>query len=1225
MEKDKKRMGRWMKAVIGITALFLLYTVFGFFIAPVILKSVIAKRLTENLHRQVSIRDIKINPYSLTLRLSGFSAGHREQPGVFISFEEIYANLQILSVIKRAVILSEFQVAGPYLELIRTGEQLYNFSDLLEDQDMQESPSKQPSKPVRFSVNNIRITGGAINFSDDPRKAVHRVEDLDLSIPFLSNFPYHARINVEPHFSASVNGTPVSFQGDTRPFAENLQTILNVEIRNLDVTHYLGYLPFEIPFRVDSGFIDMKMEMAYAQTKENVASLVVSGNAGLRDFKITEMNGEPRNAFARVDVFIGRSDLLSGKLHVEKLNIVSPTAHVVRNAAGEINLAKWIEATEGKKLEQKEPDQRFILMVDEILLSNGRIDIRDETVDGPFEASLEKITLHVSNFTNDINGQAQASLSLSTDAEERVTLDGSFSVNPLSAQGNVSVQKIRLNRYAPYYQEKILFQVESGELELETDFQFVQEEGPTPSQLGLTNLSTRLNGLRLKRESEEKAFFETPVITLSNASVDVPGQRVVLGNVFTEKGDLRVIRSANGVISLARLVPSAPANDGKQVRNVPGEFAEDRWEVLLEKGEISGYGVSFKDAAPAQPVTLDVSGVAVTLENIATTKNTMGTVALAMNLSEKGRFALSGKAGISPPVAQLSVDVADLDIQPYQPYWKDKVNVTVADGAVSTKGHVEFGLHPGKDPTARYKGEIRIADFRVLDDTHARELLTWKNLEMGGVDLSLNPTHILTGVVTLSDFYSRISIDEKGRVNLQDVAVSDASKEAASEASKLKEAAALSASEAEKKAEPEAPSPIKIDVKSVRLKGGRIDYSDRFIRPHVDAELSRLEGAVTGLTSEETAQADVHIEGRVNQHAPLEITGKINPLGRDLYLDLKVRTNGVDLSPATPYAGKYMGYVIEKGKLSLQLDYHVDHRKLKAENRVFLDQLTLGETVESPDATNLPVALAVSLLKNRAGEITLDLPVSGSLDDPEFRIGKVILQIVVNLLEKVLTAPFALLGAIAGGGEELSYVEFEPGSAEMDKGGPEKLEKLVEVLYDRPGLRIEVEGHADLKADREALKQKALVRKLKEQKLKALKAGGKGGMALKDIRIAPEEYGMYLERAFREEKGALPGKESADKTKKAAKTRAEGASAKSDKETANKMTVEEMKTALLQQIRVSDDQLRLLASERAERTRDFLVASKKLEARRVFLSEPKSLSPKPVEKVKDSRVDFRLK
>ena len=167
-------------------------------------------------------------------------------------------------------------------------------------------------------------------------------------------------------------------------------------------------------------------------------------------------------------------------------------------------------------------------------------------------------------------------------------------------------------------------------------------------------------------------------------------------------------------------------------------------------------------------------------------------------------------------------------------------------------------------------------------------------------------------------------------------------------------------------------------------------------------------GRVTGLSSEETKMADVEMRGKLDNYAPLEITGKVNPLRDDLFLDLTISFKDMDLSPLTPYSGRYLGYVIEKGKLALNLHYLIEKKKLDSQNKILLDQFTLGNQVDSPDATKLPVRLAIALLKNRRGEIDLDIPVSGQIDDPKFSIGRIIIKILLNLLVKAATSPFAL-------------------------------------------------------------------------------------------------------------------------------------------------------------------------------------------------------------------------
>ena len=171
---------------------------------------------------------------------------------------------------------------------------------------------------------------------------------------------------------------------------------------------------------------------------------------------------------------------------------------------------------------------------------------------------------------------------------------------------------------------------------------------------------------------------------------------------------------------------------------------------------------------------------------------------------------------------------------------------------------------------------------------------------------------------------------------------------------------------------------------------------------------------------------------------PLRSLAKLIPLRDDLFVDIKARIKDLDLSPTTPYSGKYAGYTIEKGKLSFDLKYLIVKRKLDSQNNIFIDQFTFGDKVESPQATKLPVKLAVALLKDRKGEIKLDLPVTGSLDDPKFSVWGVILKILVNLISKAATSPFSLLGAAFGGGEELSYVEFDYGSTAITEPNAKK-------------------------------------------------------------------------------------------------------------------------------------------------------------------------------------------
>jgi len=319
---------------------------------------------------------------------------------------------------------------------------------------------------------------------------------------------------------------------------------------------------------------------------------------------------------------------------------------------------------------------------------------------------------------------------------------------------------------------------------------------------------------------------------------------------------------------------------------------------------------------------------------------------------------------------------------------------------------------------------------------------------------------------------------------------------------------------------------------------------------------------------------------------------------------VKVDFRDIELSPVSPYSSKYLGHPITKGKLTFTVEYLVDKRKLEAKNKILIDQLTLGDKVESPDAVKAPVGLAVSLLADRNGQINLDIPLSGSLDDPKFRIWPIIWQVIVNLITKALTSPFALLSSITGGGEELSFVEFDYGNAIVSEANLKKVDALVKALKERPQLKMDIAGYVDPENDKEGLKKAKFIRKLKAQKIKETAGGTESALPIEQIVIKPEEYEKYLRLAYSAEKFAKP---------------------RTALGFQKKLPKEEMEKLMMTNIEVTDSDLRQLASRRADNIKELLLQSGEVKPAQIFIIEPKKLAGEKKEKVKMSRVDFKLK
>ncbi len=359
---------------------------------------------------------------------------------------------------------------------------------------------------------------------------------------------------------------------------------------------------------------------------------------------------------------------------------------------------------------------------------------------------------------------------------------------------------------------------------------------------------------------------------------------------------------------------------------------------------------------------------------------------------------------------------------------------------------------------------------------------------------------------------------------------------------------------------------------------------------------------MTGLSSDEQSRAKLHLQGLHGQSSPLDIVGTINPLAQEKFADIDISFKDIELTKFTPYSLKYLGYKIEKGKLILDLEYMIDGNNLKSENRVRLDNFELGERVDSKDATSLPVGLAISLLKNSNGQIDLDLPVTGELDDPEFRVGSIIFQMITNLILKVVTSPFSVIGSMFGGGKELSYVDFKYGEVKIEDSDYEKIDKLVQILQEKPSINLEIQGGYDKLRDSEALRMNGFKDLIKAAKLKDMMAAGSVAATLEEVVIELKDMEYYIDNVYIEAQFPKPRDESGIE---------------------KELDIEEKTKLLITNINIGEDDLRLLAMNRSENIKAYLLSTGKVEKERIFLLEPSESDGSNTER--NSKVKFSLK
>ncbi len=1206
---DKNRLkSRWKKILIGIVLFFIVFTLVGFFVLPPVLKSILTKKLSEALHREVTIHQIKINPYALSVLVRDLMVKDKASSETFVSCDEIFLNLRSLSVLRMALILEEIRLTKPFIRVARHPEGSYNFSDLIEKKESK-PPEKEKPKPLRFSLNNIKIENGSIDFIDEPHQKKHTVRELNIGIPLLSNIPTHIETYVQPELSVKINNTPYSIQGQTKPFHDSLETSFDINISDLDIPYYLAYLPLKMNLKVKSAYLDTQTKISFFQSKEKNPSLTVTGNISLKKIVVEDEQNKPLFRLPLFEIAVAPSEPLSKVIHLAKVSIQSPELEIKRDEKGMLNVQSLFPETKETKpvTKKEEPSTPFSINIDEVHLMGGKLSFSDLSGSKPFKTILNPIELKVDHFSNDKDKKSAYALFLRSEAKETIKLEGDFSMDPLGAEGILEIKSVPLRKYYPYYRDKILFDIEDGRLELSTRYQYLK--GEKEPETSLSGLSLLLSALRLKRPEENAEFLKIPNLSIKETEIEFAKKEIKVGLFSTQKGDVFIKRLKNGEIDILKLTPPPPPPKEPPKEMKPEEklkeikteekpkVSESPWVISLKQMNVDQYKIRVEDQTPIEPITLMIQNLKLRGDAFSTAKNSRGKINVSLLLNEKGTLSTTGTVGIDPLIADLKVELKGIEIAPLQPYFTDKVNITITEGAFSAAGNLSLDGTGKKEFKVTYEGEASLNNLSTLDKRNAEDLLKWESLSLSGLNVGVTPLSIDIKGASLTNFYTRVLITPEGKINLQEIMKTEEPEKGSPPSSPPQQEKGV--------VPPKEKEPSKdIKIGQVTLQGGKIEFSDKSIKPEFSMRLSEIGGRISGLSAEENTTADVELRAKLNDYAPLEITGKINPLKEDLFVDLKASIKDLDLSPGTPYSGKFVGYTIEKGKLSFDLKYLIVKRKLESQNQIFFDQFTFGDKVESPQATKLPVKLAVALLKDRKGEIKLDLPVTGSLDDPKFSVWGVILKILVNLISKAATSPFSLLGAAFGGGEELSFVEFDYGSTAMTEPSLKKLNAIAKALQDRPALKMDIEGHVDIEKDKEGLKQTLFQRKIKAQKLKEMLKKGQPTIPIDEVKVEKQEYEKYLKMAYKEEKFPKP---------------------KNVIGMVKDIPVPEMEKLMLTHIEVKEGDLRTLASQRAMKVKEAILKSGQVEPERVFILEPKSLATEKKEKVKESRVDFKLK
>jgi uncharacterized protein involved in outer membrane biogenesis len=1174
----------------GLVAALVAVAVFallGFLIVPVVARSKLEALGTRELGRPVTIGRLEFNPFTLHARLSDFALADREPQRTLARFDALDLDFSIASLWKRAAVFDAVRLAHPQVELTRNADGRYNIQDLIDR--FVRAPE---GPPTLFSINNIEVDGGSIALDDRPHARKIVVSKLGIGIPFLSSFPYDAQIHVTPRFEGAVDGAAFGLTGNvTAPFEDTKDATLELNLDALSLPRYAEYVSLPQRLEVRDGALTTRLKLVFATEKGVARSVALSGTARIDRLALVRPDGSSLATAAAVDVSLASLDALARAVVLDRVAIEAPDIDLRRGAEGALEMA----SVAGNSRAAAAPPWSYSIR--DAHVGNGKVRVTDNAVSPAFATVLSSVVIDAKRIASK-GAPGTVELRFATDEGAQFAAQGEADIANASAHGRFEVKNMRVGTLRPYYAPAVHAEVRRGALDYASDFE-VAPDGDS-ARMTLHNGAATFADVEAVLPGEREPALRIAHAELAGVALDTAKRTFAIDSVAGRQGSLRVMRERDGALNIEQLTRPSKALETAERRISANAVSAPPWSVLMRTVKFDGLGVDFEDRVPASPVKLRVADGRFSIQNVGNAPAASMAFEGTARARPAGRMTLKGTVVAEPLKVDCRIDASGIDLVPLRPYYEPTTNIIVTGGAVATKGRLTYAAAGAGRAHARYTGDVTISNFGSLDRPTSQDLVRWKTLTLTGVDAVSEPFSLALGAVAADGFYARIILNADATLNLQQLL---APHSAAAQAAAPGPSTMVSGVTT-KTLPGDAGGPLPVSIGRIQLSDGEVQYADFFVTPNYTAHLTSVTGGVSALSQ---AQAGtVEVAARVEGTAPVAINGTINPFAQRLALDLTGKATDIDLPPLTPYSVKYAGYGIQKGKLSLEVHYRVDDRKLAATNKLKLDQLAFGERVESPTATKLPVLLAVSLLKDRNGVINLDLPIQGTLDDPQFSVWGVLVQIFVNLITKAITAPFALLGSLGGGGgEQLAYIEFAPGHAELSASAHDKLATLAKALNDRPGLKIDAAGRAIPDVDRAGLKRAMLDQALRAEKLKSVAAAGTSASADDAAKIDAAEYPKLLASVYKDA-------DLKDKPRNAIGI-------------AKSIPAAEMESLLLASYRVDDAALTALANRRAQMVKEWFVSEGGIPAERVYIVAPKVSGDGLKDEGAPTRVDFAIR
>jgi hypothetical protein len=789
------------------------------------------------------------------------------------------------------------------------------------------------------------------------------------------------------------------------------------------------------------------------------------------NLEISDQQQQSQIAFSRFYINFELRSIIEGAFTFADINLVDPNINVNLDKNGVSNFQHAIQRQQSKNppevtAEETTESELVKLLFDNINLVNGNINIVDNSPAQPVTYQLHPISFNLKDFFTFGDKEGSYHLDISLGKEQNITWDGTLGITPIQSKGSLKISGIRVQDFWEYLSEQVPYTLKQAFVGISGEYEFSMAN--EPMQLHIRNANVQVKDIKVANKSAPNSFADIKSINVGPIDFSLAEQKVQIADVKIDSLGLKVNRDKQGIINLLAPFANQPEQNTAETTNTE-TTTKSTFKWAVNNIALNDSQVDFIDKQPSTDAAISINNINFDVKGVSQDLSQSLPFNLAYAVDQAGNTKINGNVTATPLNLQAHVSLKDLSLPIIQPYLTDLAKIKLEQGKLSVEGDINFSNDETGQIAGDFQGGFDINEFNTKDTIINQRLIGWQNLAINPIKVNFNPLSIAINEIAINKPYARLVITQDRSMNLAQLAKD-------TETNTAKAQTTTPAEKSDVTVEKSADSkPLPITIDKISITNGDAYFADLSLKPQFATSIEKINGKINGLSSDNLARADVDIDGNIEEYGKMKVAGKINPLSGDLYTDLNVIFDKIELAPMTPYSGRYVGYSIDKGKLSLTLNYKIAKNSLNAKNHLVLDQFTLGNKIKSDEAISLPLKLALALFTDKDGVIDIKLPITGDMNSPDFAIGGILMKAFVNLITKAVTSPFSMVANLVGGDpDKLKSVDFAPGDATLSASNIEQLTTLAEVLKNRPKLALEIRPYVDIQEDTLALQQQKM-------------------------------------------------------------------------------------------------------------------------------------------------------